>query len=84
LSDAEVITTALTAMLFFGVKVQVITTGSGIPVEIAFLPGSAHDTRAFNVLSLDLPPGSEVYGDLNFRLNVLCKLTKTPLNLLHY
>lgn len=48
---------------FYGVKVQVITTESGIPVEIAFLPGSAHDTRAFDVLSLDLPPGSEVYGD---------------------
>jgi hypothetical protein len=48
---------------FYGVKVQVITTESGIPVEIAFLPGSAHDTRAFDVLSLDLPSGSEVYGD---------------------
>jgi hypothetical protein len=48
---------------FYGVKVQVITTESGIPVEIAFLPGSAHDSRAFDLMNFDLPPGGELYGD---------------------
>jgi hypothetical protein len=48
---------------FYGVKVQVVTTEGGIPVEIAFLPGSAHDSRAFDLMSFDLPPGSEIYAD---------------------
>lgn len=48
---------------FYGVKVQVITTADGIPVEIAFLPGGAHDSRAFNLLDFDLPEGSVIYGD---------------------
>ena len=48
---------------FYGVRVHVLTTADGIPVEFAFLPGEAHDVRGLGVLSLDLPPGSEVYAD---------------------
>ncbi|MDF5734093.1 MAG: IS982 family transposase [Rhizonema sp. PD38] len=48
---------------FYGVKVQLLTTKSGIPVEFVFLPGSASDVRALNALPLNLPPGSEVYTD---------------------
>lgn len=48
---------------FYGVKVQVITTAEGIPVEIAFLPGGAHDSRAFDTLDFHLPEGSTLYGD---------------------
>lgn len=48
---------------FYGVRVQLLTTKSGIPVEFVFLPGSAHDVRALNALPFNLPPGSEVYGD---------------------
>jgi hypothetical protein len=48
---------------FYGVRVQLLTTNSGIPVEFAFLPGSANDVRALNALPLNLPPGSEVYSD---------------------
>lgn len=48
---------------FYGVRVQLLTTKSGIPVEYVFLPGSASDVRALNALPLNLPPGSEVYGD---------------------
>ncbi len=48
---------------FYGVKVQLLTTRSGIPVEFVFLPGSASDVRALNALPLNLPPSSEVYGD---------------------
>ena len=42
-----------------GVKVQVLTTASGIPVEFAFLPGRASDTRGLDVLPLELVAGSE-------------------------
>ena len=48
---------------FYGVRVHVLTTSDGIPVELAFLPGEAHDVRGLGVLPLDLPPGSEIYGD---------------------
>jgi len=48
---------------FYGVRVQLLTTKSGIPVEFVFLPGSANDVRALNALPLNLPPGSEVYTD---------------------
>jgi Transposase DDE domain len=48
---------------FYGVRVQLLTTKTGIPVEFVFMPGSASDVRALNALSLNLPDGSEVYGD---------------------
>ncbi len=48
---------------FHGVRVQLLTTKSGIPVEFVFLPGSASDVRSLNALPLNLPPGSEVYSD---------------------
>ena len=48
---------------FYGLRVHVLTTATGIPVEIGFLPGSAHDLRGLNVLPLSLPEGSELYAD---------------------
>lgn len=48
---------------FYGVRVQLLTTKNGIPVEFVFLPGSANDVRALNALPLNLSPGSEVYTD---------------------
>ncbi len=48
---------------FYGVRVQLLTTKTGIPVEFVFLPGSANDVRALNALPLNLPPHSEVYAD---------------------
>ncbi|NJN13304.1 MAG: IS982 family transposase [Richelia sp. RM1_1_1] len=48
---------------FYGVRVQLLTTKNGIPVEFVILPGSASDIRGLNALPLNLPPGSEVYAD---------------------
>lgn len=48
---------------FYGVRVQLLTTKNGIPVEFVFMPGSANDVRALNALPLNLPEGSELYGD---------------------
>ncbi|MEH1844452.1 MAG: IS982 family transposase [Nostoc sp.] len=48
---------------FYGVRVQLLTTKNGIPVEFVFLPGSASDVRALNALPLNLPTGNEVYCD---------------------
>jgi hypothetical protein len=51
---------------FYGVRVQLLTTKNGIPVEFAFLPGSASHVRALKALPLNIPPNSEVYGDLAY------------------
>jgi hypothetical protein len=48
---------------FYGVRVQLLTAKSGVPVEFLFMPGSAADVRALNALPLNLPPGSEIYAD---------------------
>jgi hypothetical protein len=48
---------------FYGIRVQLLGTRDGIPVEFAFLPGEANDTRGLNALPLNLPPGSSIYGD---------------------
>jgi len=51
---------------FYGVKVHVITTDSGLPVEFAFIPGRAADVRGLDVLAMELPPGSEVFMDSGY------------------
>lgn len=51
---------------FYGIRVQVATTGEGVPVEFAFLPGSASDVRGLEVLPLDLPAGSELFMDSGY------------------
>jgi len=48
---------------FYGVKIHMITTADGIPVEFVFLPGARHDINALYLLPLQLPAGSELYGD---------------------
>jgi hypothetical protein len=51
---------------FYGVKVQVVTTEEGVPVEFAFLPGAANDVRGLGVLPLCLPAGSELFMDAGY------------------
>ncbi len=51
---------------FYGVKVQVVTTEGGVPVEFAFLPGSASDARGLDVLPLSLPAGSQLFMDSGY------------------
>ena len=51
---------------FYGVRVQVVTTEEGVPVELAFLPGAASDVRGLGVLPLSLPAGSELFMDSGY------------------
>lgn len=51
---------------FYGLKVQVVTTEEGVPVEMTFLPGAANDTRGLGVLPLALPAGSELFMDSGY------------------
>ena len=48
---------------FYGVKVQVLTTSSGIPVEFSFVPGSESDVQALRKLPLTVASGSSIYAD---------------------
>lgn len=51
---------------FYGVRVQVVTTEEGVPVELAFLPGAASDVRGLGVLPLELPEGSQLFIDSGY------------------
>lgn len=48
---------------FYGVKVQILTTSSGIPVEFCFVPGSESDVQALKKLPMSVAPESKIYGD---------------------
>jgi len=61
---------------FYGVKVQLITTQSGIPVELCFVPGSEHDIDGLRRMYVDLPPESKLYGDSAYTAYELEELFK--------
>ncbi len=48
---------------FYGVRVHLLSTSGGVPVEFIFLPGAAHDLRGLSALPLALPALSEIYAD---------------------
>ncbi len=48
---------------FYGVKVQLLTTGSGIPVGFFFVPGKQSDVKSLEKILRNLPPESSVYAD---------------------
>ena len=48
---------------FYGVKVQLLVTKDGIPVEFGFVASSEHDSQALKKLPLELPAQSEVFAD---------------------
>jgi len=52
---------------FYGFKVAVLTTQDGLPVEIAFLPGSYFDSNFLNRMHFNLPPDSSIFGDSAFQ-----------------
>lgn len=48
---------------FFGLKVHLLITGNGAPVEFVLTPGATGDLSALKALPLDLPAGSKIHGD---------------------
>jgi hypothetical protein len=48
---------------FYGLKVHLVITGSGWPVEFVLTPGSTGDVQALKLLDLDLPSGATLHGD---------------------
>lgn len=48
---------------FYGVKVQMLVTRTGVPVEFCFVPGSESDVQGLKKLPLSVAPESKIYGD---------------------
>lgn len=44
---------------FYGVKIQVLATARGIPVEFCFVPGCESDVQELRKLSLAVPQKAE-------------------------
>ncbi|WP_103072046.1 IS982 family transposase [Aquimarina sediminis] len=51
---------------FYGVKIQLITTTDGIPVEMYLVEGREHDSQILQRMHHDLPPESILYGDSGY------------------
>ncbi len=48
---------------FYGIKVQVLVTDKGIPVEFCFVPGCESDVQALKKLPMNVLPESKIYAD---------------------
>ena len=48
---------------FYGLRVHMIVTGSGKPVEFVFRPGAESDVSVYKDLNFDLPPESTCFAD---------------------
>jgi Transposase DDE domain len=48
---------------YYGLKIHLLITQQGYPVEFFLSPGSYSDTCALKVFSFDLPEGAKVIGD---------------------
>lgn len=51
---------------FFGLKVALIVTEAGAPVELLLVPGATADITALRSMDLNLPAGSTLFGDSGF------------------
>jgi len=48
---------------FFGLRIHLLLTATGPPVECGLAPGAQAAITAFKTLPLDVPPGSTLYAD---------------------
>lgn len=53
---------------FYGMKLFLLTTAKGEPVEAFLMPGSTGDVTAYSAFAFDLPSHSVAYGDSAFTL----------------
>lgn len=51
---------------FYGLRIHVLVTGAGEPVEVFLAPGADADVRALHRFPFDLPTGSIIYADSAF------------------
>lgn len=63
--------TASKRRYFYGVKLYLLTTAQGEPVEVFLTPGATAEVSALRWFNFDSPPGSTIYGDSAFTLYFL-------------
>lgn len=51
---------------FYGVRVQILTTSDGVPVEFCILPGACSDLQGLAELALELPPMAQLFVDAGY------------------
>jgi len=51
---------------FYGVRVQILTTSDGIPLEFCILPGACSDLQGLAELALDLKDSAQVFVDAGY------------------
>ena len=51
---------------FYGLKVHLLVTTTGLPVEVMLAPGSEADISAFKCLPLDLPEKARIFADAGY------------------
>jgi hypothetical protein len=51
---------------FYGVRVQILATSDGIPVEFCILPGACSDLQGLAELALDLPVKAQLFVDSGY------------------
>ena len=56
---------------FYGLKVHLLVTAAGLPVEVMLAPGSQADVSAFKCLPMDPPAGAHVFADAITRTDII-------------
>ncbi len=51
---------------FYGLRVHLLMTADGLPVEVMLAPGAEADITAFRCLPVDLPPKAHVFADAGY------------------
>lgn len=51
---------------FYGVRIHILTTSDGIPLEFCVLPGGCADLQGLAELALDLPERAELFVDAGY------------------
>ena len=51
---------------YYGIKVHMIASTSGIPMEVLITPASTADILAFKIMEIDIRAGSIVYADKDY------------------
>ena len=71
---------------FYGLKVYILVTQTGEPVEFFFSPGGDSDVTHLDQFDFDLPPGSTVYADKAFNHYLIedCLAEHAEINLSPY
>ncbi len=51
---------------FYGLKIHLIISATGQPIEFSLTPGASSDTAGLRALPLDLPKGATLYADRGY------------------